>query len=46
MYEKEREKTVFPNTSVERQEKICTDPFGSYTGRCPDGKPVQDADDL
>lgn len=22
------------------------DPLGSYTGKCPDGKPQQDADDL
>lgn len=28
--------------------RICTDPFGSYTGlvKDPDEKPVQDADDL
>lgn len=28
--------------------RICTDPFGSYTGlvRDPEEKPVQDADDL
>ena len=28
--------------------RICTDPFGSYTGLVtePDEKPVQDADDL
>lgn len=30
----------------EKQPKIVTDPFGSYTGRSVDGKPVQDADDL
>lgn len=31
-----------------KNEKISTDPFGSYTGRPkdPDDKPVQDADDL
>ena len=31
-----------------KEEKICTDPFGSYTGlvKDPDEKPVQDADDL
>ena len=31
-----------------RQEKIVTDPFGSYTGRPLDEteKPIQDADDL
>lgn len=30
------------------EEKIVTDPFGSYTGlvKDPDEKPVQDADDL
>ena len=30
------------------EEKIVTDPFGSYTGLVRDGdeKPVQDADDL
>ena len=28
--------------------RICTDPFGSYTGltKDPEEKPVQDADDL
>lgn len=32
----------------EKEEKIITDPFGSYTGlvKDPDEKPVQDADDL
>lgn len=31
-----------------KEEKIVTDPFGSYTGlvKDPDDKPVQDADDL
>lgn len=31
-----------------KEEKIVTDPFGSYTGRPkdPEEKPVQDADDL
>ncbi len=31
-----------------KDEKIITDPFGSYTGRAADPKetPVQDADDL
>ena len=30
------------------EEKIITDPFGSYTGlvKDPEDKPVQDADDL
>ena len=33
---------------MKKEEKIITDPFGSYTGltREPDEKPVQDADDL
>ena len=32
----------------EDAKKICTDPFGAYTGRPkdPEDKPVQDADDL
>ncbi len=32
----------------EKQEKIVTDPNGSYTGRPldPEERPVQDADDL
>ena len=32
----------------EKEEKIISDPFGSYTGlvKEPDEKPVQDADDL
>lgn len=32
----------------QKEETICTDPFGSYTGlvRDPEEKPVQDADDL
>ena len=31
-----------------KEEKIVTDPFGSYTGRPEDPreKPIQDADDL
>ena len=31
-----------------KEEKIVSDPFGSYTGRPldPDERPVQDADDL
>ena len=31
-----------------KKDRIVTDPFGSYTGRCTDPyeKPVQDADDL
>lgn len=31
-----------------KEQRINTDPFGSYTGRPvePDDKPVQDADDL
>ncbi len=32
-----------------KEEKIITDPFGSYTGRAKDDpyeKPIQDADDL
>lgn len=31
-----------------KEERIVSDPFGSYTGRPedPDEKPVQDADDL
>jgi hypothetical protein len=30
-----------------KEDKIVTDPNGSYTGRTADGeKPVQDADDL
>lgn len=33
---------------MKKKETIITDPFGSYTGlvKDPDGKPVQDADDL
>ena len=33
---------------MKTEEKIVTDPFGSYTGlvRDPSEKPVQDADDL
>lgn len=32
---------------MKKEEKIITDPNGSYTGRPIDGeKPVQDADDL
>ena len=32
---------------AKKEEKIVTDPNGSYTGRTTDGeKPVQDADDL
>lgn len=32
----------------QKEEKIITDPFGSYTGivKDPEEKPVQDADDL
>ncbi len=33
----------------DKEEKIITDPFGSYTGRPKNGpyeKPIQDADDL
>lgn len=32
----------------QKEDPICTDPFGSYTGlvRDPEEKPVQDADDL
>lgn len=31
-----------------KEEKIVTDPFGSYTGRPkdPEDRPIQDADDL
>lgn len=33
---------------MKKEEKIVTDPFGSYTGlvKAQDEKPVQDADDL
>lgn len=33
---------------MKKEEKIVTDPFGSYTGlvKALDEKPVQDADDL
>lgn len=36
------------NMKEKKEEKIITDPFGSYTGlvKDPDDKPVQDADDL
>ena len=38
---------AFHPADMERK-RICTDPFGSYTGlvKDPDEKPVQDADDL
>lgn len=37
-----------PPTNMVREEKIVTDPQGSYTGRPKDREeiPVQDADDL
>lgn len=34
------------NKRKNAEDKIVTDPFGSYTGRSVDGRPVQDADDL
>ena len=36
------------NMKEKKEEKIITDPFGSYTGlvKDPNEKPVQDADDL
>ena len=40
--------TILGGDSMKTEEKIITDPFGSYTGlvKDPNEKPVQDADDL
>ena len=39
---------MFMKKKNEKKEVICTDPFGSYTGRPadPEERPIQDADDL